>query len=334
MSWLTELFESLASNHPELENAGFAHVANVGKLQFESAYSFEDGLELRKASSNETETLRNLVHITRPVTQMKPTRNPYETKLSTGETMTGGISHSIDDLAKEEWRYTVIAFDGWNDKLHDLIDASILTPSRIELGPTVFSSPGLNGPGFIGGSALGRLWDELDHSEEPLCTLRTTDLDDVRHVYRKLRETEDDMTRLRSAMKCFVQLDNIPKKSPLRFLGYVSILESMITHNPKPSDPYDSLTRQVRQKMLLIGRRSSIPIPYDMFDGDSEPSTIWNRLYDYRSAIAHGATPDFSKRHKCLNDSATATEFISRATTAVLRQALDEPELIADVRAC
>ena len=115
---------------------------------------------------------------------------------------------------------------------------------------------------------------------------------------------------------------------------YFSILESMITHAPDPKDPYDSLTRQVRQKMLLIGRRCLIPVPYDVFDTGASPDTLWTRLYEYRSKIAHGAPTDFSDKLQCLKNSEAALAFVARATVSVMRQALEEPDLITDLRAC
>ena len=75
-------------------------------------------------------------------------------------------------------------------------------------------------------------------------------------------------------------------------------------------------------------------MPYGVFDTDESPDRLWTRLYEYRSAVAHGATPNFEGRLKCLRDHATALEFISCATVALMRQALEEPDLIADLKAC
>jgi len=324
----------MAKNHPELNSSGFALVANVGRIQHDTPYDFGDGLHIRKARRNEIATLQSLIHLTRPLTPLTPTRNPYETELHSTETTPGNVTYSTTELPEDDWRYHVIAFEGSNAKLHEFIEASIVTRSRLELGPTVFAMPGVKSPGFGGGTALGRLWDELTHSDEPFITLDVVHLEDLKLVYRRVGNIDNDRVELRGAMKRFAQLDGIPTHSPLRFLGYVSILESMITHAPDSKDPYDSLTRQVRQKMLLVGRRCTIPIPYEIFGTDVKPATLWTRLYEYRSAIAHGATADFSGRLQCLKNPAAALEFIGATTVAVMRQALEEPDLIADLRAC
>ncbi len=48
------------------------------------------------------------------------------------------------------------------------------------------------------------------------------------------------------------QLKALPHFSPLRFLGYFAMLESLLTHAPNPSDPYDSITRQVQKRRALL----------------------------------------------------------------------------------
>ena len=47
-------------------------------------------------------------------------------------------------------------------------------------------------------------------------------------------------------------LEPLPHYSPLRFLGYFAILESLLTHPPKLTDPYDSITRQVKKQVSLL----------------------------------------------------------------------------------
>ena len=89
------------------------------------------------------------------------------------------------------------------------------------------------------------------------------------------------------------QLKALPNYSPLRFLGYFAILESLLTHAPKPSDPYSSITRQVQKKLILLDHRWTHKINYGPF-GEAKPEKVWSTMYGYRSLIAHGGQPDFS----------------------------------------
>jgi hypothetical protein len=61
---------------------------------------------------------------------------------------------------------------------------------------------------------------------------------------------------------------------------------------------------------------------------------VWTSLYSFRSAIAHGRTPDFrnDKDLRLLNDQDVATTFVKTVVKAALRQTLIEPQLIADLR--
>jgi hypothetical protein len=334
MSWQTDFLKTLAVNHPELNNSGFAHLANVGDLKAETLFDLGDGLRIRKALQNEVSTLHILADITRSLSPLVPTRNPYETQSHSESASPDQVSYTTIDLPVEKWKYHVIDFVESNVRLHDFVQASVLTRTRLELGPTVMAIGGLGGTCFTWCPTFGRLWNELRLSDESFLSLASSDLEDLRNVHQKVTVFDNDIVNLRGAIKQYVQLDEIPKSSPLRFLGYVSVLESLITHAPDSKDPYDSLTRQVRQKMLLIGRRCLIPIPYATFASDVNQDTLWTRLYEYRSAIAHGATPDFSGRLSCLKSASAALTFLASATTSVMRQALEEPELLADLRSC
>ncbi len=335
MDWRREFFESVRSNHPDLGGVGFAHVANVGELHVDEPYELTDGLHIRKATQSEADTLSSLVDVIRPVIAMRLTRNPYETALRFKEAQQDTVSHITTDLTKDDWRYHVITFQGTNTKLEEFVDASVFTQCRLELGATVAAGPLDGGISILSGPhPIERVWREMAFTDDYLLNLGLNQLDDLRLVFQKFINLEDDPVGLRSAVNRMQQLDVIPKESPLRFLGNVSVLESLITHAPVSTDPYDSLTRQVRQKMLLVGHRSVIPIPYEVFEAGVGEGKIWTKLYDYRSAIAHGATPNFKGKLQCLKDPATALEFINCATVALMRQALEEPSLIADLRAC
>jgi hypothetical protein len=108
------------------------------------------------------------------------------------------------------------------------------------------------------------VWDQLALTDEQFPKLCECDLQDVKHVDAAVCKLNDDHLWLSDALDRCVDLDSLPKRT-LSFFGYVSIMESLLTHQPDRKDPSDSITRQIRQKMLLIGRRSTLPIPYELF---------------------------------------------------------------------
>jgi hypothetical protein len=128
----------------------------------------------------------------------------------------------------------------------------------------------------------------------------------------------------------FGALAPVPRCNGLHMLGLFAVLESLLTHDAKGA--YDSLTHQIRSKMVLLGKRLTKPLDYGVF-GPADPATIWWKLYQVRSCIAHGGRLNFSKL-QVLKDERTAEAFLLTATKALLRHALKEPELVLDLRAC
>jgi hypothetical protein len=83
----------------------------------------------------------------------------------------------------------------------------------------------------------------------------------------------------------------VPIRSAERIANAIR-MESLITHPPRPTDTIDSITRQVKQKVMLLDNRWQPRIDYRSF-GENRPDTIWKTMYSYRSCLAHGAKPDF-----------------------------------------
>jgi hypothetical protein len=57
-------------------------------------------------------------------------------------------------------------------------------------------------------------------------------------------------------------------------------------------------------------------------------------MYGYRSCLAHGGTPDFKRELSGLGDPGRAMDLLKWTVKAVCRQALIEPQLIADLKDC
>ena len=324
--------KEFSKNHPDLKNGGLVLIANVGRLEPNCPFDLGNGLQFDRPTEAEVETIRALVMLSNQEILIMPSHNPYEVTSSFEEQEGGAKKRLISELSPSKLRYHIIRFSGTNRLLYEFVDASILSKTRLISGPSVMSVGDSDGLGFGMPLSMARAWKDLQRDDNNFISLSGDDLADLQYVYEKLTQTGKDAEELISAMNGFRQLDEIPRNSPLRFLGYVSILESLLTHAPDPKDPYDSLTRQVRQKMLLVSNRAYIKIPYELFQIDR--GKLWSRLYEYRSIIAHGGSPDFKNRFQCLNTPETALKFIECATISLMRQTLEEPSLIYDLRAC
>jgi len=110
-------------------------------------------------------------------------------------------------------------------------------------------------------------------------------------------------------------------------------LEALLTHAPVPTDPYDSITRQIKKKLTLLNHLLLYPIDYSDF-GAAALEKIWAKMYDYRSTVAHGGKPNFANEHKLLKSHQCALNLVQETAKAVITQALREPQLILDLREC
>ncbi|HLG15216.1 MAG TPA: hypothetical protein VJH03_12035 [Blastocatellia bacterium] len=194
--------------------------------------------------------------------------------------------------------------------------------------------------GFIPGAVVNFHPARLFHSMEPtlydpdffieLCTL---DVAEITEIHRRLVAHDDSLIDLKHVTLQLGQLKALPRSSLLRFLGYFGILESLLTHPPRQSDPYDSITRQVRKKLVLLNGRFSRPPDYAVFGG-TPVETIWTRMYAYRSQIAHGGPARIEGDLEVLGNHKKALALLRATTKAVARQALFEPQLVRDLREC
>jgi hypothetical protein len=106
-----------------------------------------------------------------------------------------------------------------------------------------------------------------------------------------------------------------------------------LTHAPNPDDRYDSITRQIKQKLALLNRRWKPALDYSAFAPLSHDK-IWSKMYAYRSAIAHGATPNFAQELAALGKAENANLLIREAVKKTVLQAIEEPQLLADLHDC
>lgn len=258
----------------------FAFVMNVASLEADN-YELTPGYVLRRATHEEIELIKNKLE---GLTILLPT--PLIPVLWEG---TLPLQPPIETLPETEWRYHVIAFRDHNEPVEDIQTASDLARIGFEIGFTIPSKGA-----FI--SRPMRLFHVLHNAgwflnTFPLHRISETEVTEIMAIYSHFRATD---VRLIPYKRLAVQLNHLkslPHGSPLRFLGYFGILEAVLTHAPKPNDPYDSITRQVRKKIALLNNRWSHPIDYSAFGG-AKPETVWEKMYGYRSRIAHGGNPD------------------------------------------
>ena len=154
------------------------------------------------------------------------------------------------------------------------------------------------------------------------------------------------------AIEMFRDLDVVPP-TPAKMLGYFGVVESLLSHAPKPNDSADSIARQLKRNLILLNNRmgGGQKLGLEEF-GDTKHEKVITKLYEYRSAIAHGgdwtAKGDaLVKIHDGWDDAPTGPQkhvfqqsynakwperFLRRLTKRVLVHSMREPKLVVDLK--
>lgn len=310
----------------------FAFVVNVASLEAES-FTLAPGQVLRLAQPDEIAVIKSTIDRFNGGLHSFVGYTLWEGKLPFIP------GKRIEILPETEWRYFVIAFEGSHETLSDIQHASDLAPIEIEIGFAVlFTFPGSPG-GFV--FHPGRFFQSLEDCNQAAYTLNLQSLvhvnervaQDIATLCAMLRAADRRLIDVKALAARIGDLKLLPSRSPLIFLGYFAILESILSHSPKFSDPYDFVMRQVKTKIAFLNNRFERKIDYSKFSG-APAETVWAKMYNYRNLLAQGATPTFDGDLAILASHAQALGLLKRTLKAVVRQALVEPQLLLDLKDC
>lgn len=155
-----------------------------------------------------------------------------------------------------------------------------------------------------------------------------------------------DYPAITRSLEFLAEVDLAPAKSGAWFLGHFSALECLLTHKPSPTDTADSLMRQLKTSVPLLLRRAGM---LERFGGTEELRKLIGKLYGMRSDLVHGTSkfgsPTDASTASCLKqfrngnhqesgggDWETACLAIREIVKTCLRMALEEPDLVTDLK--
>jgi hypothetical protein len=247
-------------------------------------------------------------------------------------------TRQVEKLPPNEWRYFVVAFQEQDQTTIDNLKVALdLAPLELEAGLTVLNGSTKDPKAGRSEIPVGRLFHLLPvmtSSPTFFIDVSASDVKGISDLYSQLASQYPRAgIDIRGFVKQIDALKKLPHDSPLRFLGYFSILESLLTHAPKSTDPYDSITRQVKKKIALLDHRWRPHLDYGPF-GDATSDAVWTKMYDYRSSVAHGGVADFRNKLRTLGSEVNAFRLIRETTKSVIRYALVDPQLLIDLREC
>jgi hypothetical protein len=248
------------------------------------------------------------------------------------------LDGKLQAMPQDKWRYFVIAFDGpGNVTISEIEQALSIAPFELKIGFVLLR--GLS-PELYGHPALimhpGRLFQLARGISERYVEFVDITLPVIEHLrllHDRIRTFDNAITDMKRLTDQMLELEALPQDSPLLFLGYFAILESLLTHKPDPKDTIDSIARQVKRKLTLLDNRWDPRVDYAAFQA-TKPEKVWGAMYGYRSCLAHGSNADFGGDLQILGEPSRALRLIKDTLKAVLRQVLMEPQLIVDLRNC
>ncbi len=128
---------------------------------------------------------------------------------------------------------------------------------------------------------------------------------------------------------------DIEYSSPFKIIALFSLIETLLTSNQNYHDT--SINRQLQKKLVLVNNQLSNKINFFEYFKGPESLTeeiIIEKLYYYRSKIAHGDYYDFRNDLQILIDHNTTFAFLTLLFKRILIFSMSNPTLISDLREC
>ncbi|WP_405149943.1 hypothetical protein OG308_09225 [Nocardia salmonicida] len=318
----------------------FGIVLNDLSAELDFPVEMGNGWSMDRATPGEVEHIRRELHsigrITRGTSNTDFSFLPYESRIVTGP---GGSLQRDWTLPREEWRYTVVRINSnMLGEFWKLTQALRISEADIHIGGWINTTPGEKA--YSTSIHHIECIHYLDVFGKGKGDTQVPDLTQAQEVV-SLRWQLDEVQfpEIARALALFLQFDQIPDNFDAKLLGHFTVLESLLSHQPDPNDPVDSISKQLRRNLILLDHR----MPNGQNLGlanfrDATPKQVISQLYAVRSAAAHGG--DNQKPLQWINSRkpgdwgllGTVHQFVERVTSRVLVAALKEPQLITDLK--
>ena len=159
--------------------------------------------------------------------------------------------------------------------------------------------------------------------------------EEIKYLFELLNTLDSSYSGIVNALENFNGIKNFGLNVSLRYLSYFIIWEQLVTHMPDPKDPTDSIGRQLKSKLNLLNNRAEEKFDFpDLVVGNVSFDKVIAKLYNYRSDLAHGNTPDFKKDYLIFKDKQNLLRILDDITRKLLFASIREPKLIMDLKNC
>lgn len=161
-------------------------------------------------------------------------------------------------------------------------------------------------------------------------------LREIIDLQSNLMSNEKEYSNIIKSINDFQSIDQIPTNSAFKVVALLSIFENLLTTDPFKSNS-NSITMQLQSKIHLLSRRFDSKIDlheYFQCPDTTTIKTVVEKIYKYRSKIAHGDEISFDNELQILTNKDSVIIFLNALLKKILIQALIEPELVKDLKSC
>lgn len=314
---------------------GFSFIGLPIEYSTKLPFNLSENLKINKPSKKQLKLIKSYLD---ELGSQSSFKRPFENKnvVEEKDDVAWQNERFIDliPLKKKDWLYSVVEFKseprGFENPSQEIIDLRIA--GLISEKKFVILRSFLTELKFGWGNNI----ESYDHLEQIFLEDKEyrwdkSDLLKLKKTYSEVENIRDNHPDIYHSLKLYLSIPKIVGYNELICLGLFSIIESVLTHNPKTGA--DSISHQIKTKVKLLSNRFDQEIDYSIFE-NVPVKTLWKKLYDFRSRIAHGGKIEFEKQFQILKSSYEVQVFLEKFLKTLLRNAITEPQLYTDLKEC
>lgn len=308
-----------------MSEKGFVFLGDLIKLETKYPMELIEGHFINKANPTQVNIIKNNIE---NLGKAMGFVERYETVATKGEN--GGLL--LKRLESNEWNYWIIEYSTLQIDPHL---STALCLSSVDLNPLfqiVYVDP-TSGPGricqydyysnFVRDCVSNFKTKFIGEAE-------TMEIKEIYGLAKNFDTYKDKYQNISKALKDFEDLKIISKRTSFKIVGMFSIIEALITNN-------NGITQQLKSKLNLLNNRFEKKLDHNLyFKGPNNLAfeKVIEKLYTYRSDIAHGNWSDFRNELKVIADANQAYNFLYTLVKKLVVHSLKEPQLIKDLKMC
>ena len=303
--------------------SGILFIGDIIKTKLKLPLIITSNFCLRKASIAETKKIKN--YLTNHFVKFSPdgdsviVRNPYESNKM-------ALTRNLDD----DHRYWLFQYDlkDFNDGFDfeialflSRLNLSITFSSNLEF--TFIKSHSLKSPIFY--------TDLLSSNEVKVKEIIENDIEEIGLIFELIKNfRKDEYPFIYKSLMDYSETAFISNHTSFKVISYLAVLEHLLCSE----DNSKSITHQLKSKIELINNTSDKPVDFRCYFTGPDTLTlpiILEKVYQYRSSIAHGDPVDLNGRFKILNKE-KVLPFLNEIIQMTLKEALIKPKFFDDLR--